>query len=171
MKRFSIRALLVATALLCAALAKVAHFVQTNRTDWAREQTAMFKDMQAVKWNEKYYVPNLDLGYTGTAPEWLMPWLPGDDQDIYYRVTSLDIRSGTAAGEDFERCLAFEHVNTIRLGHVDDAEGLAAVLKKFPRLRVIYMGTQFDEDDAAVFEVLQRELPHVRVVDVPLAGR
>lgn len=162
MMRYSIRTLLALTAIAALMLAPVARFVEKNRSDWKRERAAMSHG--AVRWDEDTYIPNLDLGYTCTIPEWLASWLPLEHRDIYYRVTSLD-SIGSPDPRDFQRCLAFQDVNAIYLGpQVDDAPRLIAVLKEFPQLSCIYLNDEFDSSKMSIPTLIQRELPGVRVV-------
>jgi hypothetical protein len=164
MSRYSIRTLLLFTAIAAVVLAAVTQFVNKHRADWKAEQSAMIDG--AVRWNEYSYIPNLDVGYTCTMPEWLVSWLPVEQRDIFYRVTTLDIRSGNAHPADFERCLAFKHVDTIHLSAVHDPQGLMAVLKKFTELKRICLDREFADDisQTSIPDLIQQELPFVQVV-------
>jgi hypothetical protein len=165
MKCFSLRTLFAFTAIAALVLALIAQFVDKHRSDWKREQAAVIDG--AVRWDEKTYIPNLDLGYTCAIPEWLASWLPLEHRDIYYRVTSLDIRAGGAHPDDFERCLPFQDVNTIHLGWVDDAPRLVAVFKEVPQLSCIYLDEELDSNNISIRSLIKRELPGVRVVNHP----
>jgi hypothetical protein len=163
MMRYSLRTLFALTAVAALALAPVARFVENNRADWKREQAAMLDG--AVRWDDDTYIPNLDLGYTCSIPEWLAAWLPWEQRDVFYRVTSLDFRSGSANPDDLKRCLPFQDVNAIYLGpQVDDAPGLVALLRRFPQLSVIYLEEELEMSTSSIPTLLERELPGVQVV-------
>jgi hypothetical protein len=164
MKRYTIRALFVLITLFAVACALAALFVHENYTDWKRERAHMIGG--AVRWDEDTYIPNLDLYCTSTLPAWMISWLPLEQQDVFDRVTTLDNTPGLADAEDFERCLAFEDVDTIYLGDVYDIEALAEVMKKFPRLKTVYYGKEFDEiGNKSIPETLRRKLPGVEITD------
>jgi hypothetical protein len=163
MTRFSLRTLFAFITIAALVLGLTARFVEQNRSDWKREQAAMLDG--AVRWDEHTYIPNLDLEYTCTIPEWMVSWLPLEHGDIYYRVTSLNVRAGPANPADFERCRPFRDVDTIYLGSsVHDAPKLVSIFKEFPHLSYIHLDDEFDSSNTPITPLIKRELPGVQVI-------
>lgn len=162
--RFTTRILLAGIFFIACCFAAIASFVESNRRNWEREQSRMFDDY-AVRWNERSYIPNLDIEHTCSIPEWIVAYLPIDNRDIFYRVTTLDISLGPAHAEDFERCTEFSHVDTIRLGDFYDTDRLVAAFALFPRLkRVELLWTDSDQSGRSMIDAMANALPAVNVV-------
>lgn len=119
----------------------------------------------AVRWDERSYIPNLHVEHSSTLPAWLLGLLPGDQGRKFERVTTIDIRGGPAHPADLERCLVFQHVDTIRLGTYQDADALVDVFCRFPRLkRLEVWNIRPDGDGKSIAEAAEARLRNVVIV-------
>ena len=163
MARFSTR-FLVITAMVATGTVAQLCLIALNRDGWHQEQQHIMLG-NAVRWDERSYIPNLQVEYSSTLPAWLTGMLPGDQAEVFDRVTTIDVVAGPAHPEDFRRCLVFQHVETIRMGTYYDADRLVAEFARFPRLRTIEVwNPQSDGDRRSIVEAAGTRLPGVNVV-------
>lgn len=162
--RFSLRMLFGIVAITACCFYAAFAFEEQNRSDWEREQLRMIKD-NAVRRNVQWNIGKLKIGLRPTLPEWIIAWLPVENPDIFYRVTTLDISSGTAYAENLLRWTEFQHVDTIRLSEFHDTNRLLAAFTLFPRLQYIEL-TRRDTDSRgkSMIEEAEKILPNVKIL-------
>ncbi len=165
---YSLRLLLALFTLVAVGLGGIAWYIDSNRREWLREQAA-FDSGGSVMTPSGYYVPNLDCYQNPVLPESLLAWFPDEIQNYFWRVTVLDITTGTGLAEDFRCCLPFTRVETIRLGPVAEPREFLTVLQGFPNLKTLEVGYDdaYDKNDPGrrhYADLIHEYLPHVTVV-------
>ena len=142
-------------------------FIVSNVRNWGREKNALFDDV-AVRWGEESYIPNLDVGFSSTLPEWLAERLPWKYRRIFDRVTYLNNAVGSSAAEDLKHCLVFRHVDTIVLGQVTEPDDLVRVLARFPRLATVHLDSSqsLGRGNPKLKDLLEIQLPRIEIVEM-----
>lgn len=154
--------------LVCAVSITVAIvFISSNLRNWSKEKSALFDDV-AVRWGEDSYIPNLDVGFSSTLPDWLAGRLPWKYGRIFDKVTYLNNAAGSSASEDLKHCLVFRQVDTIVLGQVTEPDELVGVLARFPKLATVYLSTSPDlgKGNQKLKDLLEVQLPRIEIVEM-----
>ncbi|MDC0936432.1 hypothetical protein OAS39_09100 [Pirellulales bacterium] len=171
-KRFAFR---LRTLLFLVTLFAIAMSWFASRLKEGRLQERYFIALSGWQYSEAYggdfegepiapFIPNMLLDESCLLlPEWIVQHLPEELHAGFYRVTELDIYIDMAWTEDFEKCLVFKDVRTIRIGPVREPEKLFTVFQGFPNLETIHIDPIMSEVEYDA-DLVHKYLPNVNVI-------